>query len=572
MPLSPSAANVRESRRSGQRALAQRRMNMNESNEENVLKPLGLTLSGGGSRAAAFHLGVLSYLDRTGLLPRVQMLSTVSGGTFTGAKYALSLAEKTEFQAFFAQYYDELQTIELVKLALDGLSEGKMSPPSGRKDLIIACAQVYADTFLRNKAGGPALFETILNTDTHLKEIIFNTTEFRNGIDFRFQKSENPKARIGNGKMSIPRKVAGNVRLADIVAASSCAPGGFEPIAFPDDFIWPKGKIPPGIRDKFLKDKHAWPVALMDGGIYDNQGITSLMLANERSMDKLGMVIISDVAHESDDYLPFPNKKTRGIITLNHINIFFLVLMGVCALTVLSSGVKMWRQISSGTFEFFWDFFMYCIPVLLAGLTAGSIFYVRQFIKHNVFPHIPQVGRAAWEDLKHLKLRQVVDMLKMRMDSLLSLTSGVFMNRIRTLVYKMIYNNKKYDGKRVSNLIYHLKSDKKFSKALGQMPGVKTPSEALHLVADIAADMPTELWFDTDYKQPCLAACGQATICYNLMKYIVRIYGNDTEQYSPQVLKLWEQTAADWNKMVEDPYVLLQERLPDKDLPRPPKN
>ena len=545
---------------------------MNESREENGFKPVGITLSGGGSRAAAFHLGVLSYLDRTGLLPRVQMLSTVSGGTFTGAKYALSLAEKTEFQTFFAQYYHDLQTIELVELAFDGLRKGELSPPSGRQDLIIACAQVYADTFLRNKAGDPALFETILNTDTHLKEIIFNTTEFRNGIDFRFQKSENPKARIGNGRMSIPRRAAGSVRLADIVAASSCVTGGFEPIAFPDDFIWPGGKIPPEIREKFLKDGRPWPVALMDGGIYDNQGITSLMLANGRDMENLGMVIISDVAKESDDYLPFPNKKTRGIITLNHINIFFLALMAGCALTVVSSGVTLWQQISDGTFRFFWDFFIYCIPMLLAGFTAGSIFSVRQFIKRNVFPHIPQVGKAAWEDLKHLKLRQVVDMMKMRMDSLLSLTSGVFMNRIRTLVYNMIYTNKKYEGKRVSNLIYHLKSDKKFSKALGQIPGIKKPSQALHQVADIAADMPTELWFDADYKQPCLVACGQATLCYNLMKYIVRIYGSDPERYTPQIHGLWDRTMTDWNKMVEDPYVLLQERLPGKDLPRPPKH
>ena len=56
------------------------------------------------------------------------------------------------------------------------------------------------------------------------------------------------------------------------------------------------------------------------------------------------------------------------------------------------------------------------------------------------------------------------------------------------------------------------------------------------------------------------------------MKYVVRIYGNDPGQYPPQVQELWDQTMADWNKMVEDPYVLLQERLEGKDLPRPPKN
>ena len=541
-------------------------------NEQNKLKPLGLTLSGGGSRAAAFHLGVLSYLDRTGLLTQVQMLSTVSGGTFTGAKYALSLAERTPFQTFFTQYYQELETIKLVETALDSLNKGKGPPPSGRQDLIIACAQVYADTFLRNNAGAPALFESILNNDTHLKEIIFNTTEFRNGIDFRFQKSENPKARIGNGKISIPQKAAGHIRLADIVAASSCVTGGFEPIAFPDDFIWPNGEIPLEIRKQFIKNNTPWPVALMDGGIYDNQGITSLMLANERNMDKLGMVIISDAAKESDDYLPFPNKKTKGIITLSHLNIFSLVLMVVCVLTALSSGVKIWQQIHGGSFKFFWDFFMYCIPVLLAGLTAGSLFFVRQFIKQNVIAHIPQIGEAAWGDLKHLKLNQVIEMMKMRMDSLLSLTSGVFMNRIRTLVYKTIYNNKKYERKRVSNLIYHLKSDKKFSKALARIPGIKKPTKALHQIVDIAADMPTALWFDADYKQPCLVACGQATTCYNLMKYIVRVYGDDPGQYCPPVQKLWQQTTTDWNKMVEIPYALLQERLPGKQIPRPPGN
>ena len=329
---------------------------MNEIDEEIVLKPIGITLSGGGSRAAAFHLGVLSYLDRIGLISRLTMLSTVSGGTFTGAKYALSLAEKMSFESFFRQYYDDLENIELVKLGLDCLSEGKISPPSGRKDLIVAFAQVYADTFLKNKNGAPALFESILNTDIQLQEVVFNTTEFRNGLDFRFQKSKNPKALIGNKIMSIPRKEAGNIRLADIVAASSCVPGGFEPMAFPDDFIWSDGKIPPAIRDKFIKDDQPWPVGLMDGGIYDNQGITSLMLADERSTDKLGIIIISDVAQESDDYLPFPNEKTKGILTLNSINIVSLVLAVVCALTVLSVGLKIWLQVADNSFKFFWDF------------------------------------------------------------------------------------------------------------------------------------------------------------------------------------------------------------------------
>lgn len=54
---------------------------------------IGLALSGGGYRAAAFHLGALSYLERRGLLSAVRMISSVSVGTFVGAGFALSLSQ-----------------------------------------------------------------------------------------------------------------------------------------------------------------------------------------------------------------------------------------------------------------------------------------------------------------------------------------------------------------------------------------------------------------------------------------------------------------------------------------------
>lgn len=46
---------------------------------------LGLALSGGGIRSAAYCLGVLQALARSGWLPRVDYLSTVSGGGYVGA-------------------------------------------------------------------------------------------------------------------------------------------------------------------------------------------------------------------------------------------------------------------------------------------------------------------------------------------------------------------------------------------------------------------------------------------------------------------------------------------------------
>jgi NTE family protein len=52
---------------------------------------IGVALSGGGVRAAVFHLGVLLRLAADGLLERVTFLSTVSGGSM-GVGLAYSLA------------------------------------------------------------------------------------------------------------------------------------------------------------------------------------------------------------------------------------------------------------------------------------------------------------------------------------------------------------------------------------------------------------------------------------------------------------------------------------------------
>jgi NTE family protein len=58
---------------------------------------IGLALSGGGSRAIAFHLGCLRALNRLGLLERVVVLSTVSGGSVIGAYFH---AHRGDFASF----------------------------------------------------------------------------------------------------------------------------------------------------------------------------------------------------------------------------------------------------------------------------------------------------------------------------------------------------------------------------------------------------------------------------------------------------------------------------------------
>src|SRR5258705_8880400 len=52
---------------------------------EGDVRRIGLALSGGGVRAATFHMGVLKRLAVEGLLERVSAISTVSGGSLVTA-------------------------------------------------------------------------------------------------------------------------------------------------------------------------------------------------------------------------------------------------------------------------------------------------------------------------------------------------------------------------------------------------------------------------------------------------------------------------------------------------------
>ena len=162
--------------------------------------PLGsiaLSLSGGGYRAAGFHLGVLDLLNRLDLLKDVSALSTVSGGTFTGMRYALALKTGEAFPDFFERFSRDLRSVNVVNLALAKLTESPPSIPSGRWDVITACAQVYDENFF-----GGRRFEVFWeDPPIPLTDLAFNATEFRNAIAFRFQTRQN--GLIGNGKVFI---------------------------------------------------------------------------------------------------------------------------------------------------------------------------------------------------------------------------------------------------------------------------------------------------------------------------------------------------------------------------------
>lgn len=67
----------------------------------------GLALSGGGTRSAAFNIGVLKHLYDTGLLDEVDIISSVSGGGYASywlfSNYARSPSSRFGETAFWGR-------------------------------------------------------------------------------------------------------------------------------------------------------------------------------------------------------------------------------------------------------------------------------------------------------------------------------------------------------------------------------------------------------------------------------------------------------------------------------------
>jgi patatin-like phospholipase len=77
--------------------------------DDNVV---GLALSGGGIRSAAFCLGVLQALDRTKVLPKIDYLSTVSGGGYIGCSLTACLDKSIRNEGWDFPFASRLQEDE----------------------------------------------------------------------------------------------------------------------------------------------------------------------------------------------------------------------------------------------------------------------------------------------------------------------------------------------------------------------------------------------------------------------------------------------------------------------------
>lgn len=559
---------------------------MNDDAEERkgrLPEKIALCLSGGGYRAAGFHLGTLDYLEHLGLLSKLTILSTVSGGTFVGAGYTISLVEKDPFSKFFDDCYTFLRDQVYMKNILPFLGTERPGQPGRRRNMIQAAAELYATTFLRNeKTGKPYLFETILDSDIPLVPI-FNATCFWCGESFVFQKGQNAAGRVGTLQAHLSDEDARNIRLADITAASSCFPGGFEPLAFPHDFAWP-GEVPA------LKQYHLFPTAhrftperipetipLMDGGVADNVGLTTLLLAIEQGEDDPDLIIASDVDRKLFDlYEDFPlkdkatsflQKISRTATTIHSLHRYLGAVVVFLALTMIGQGVYTWQQFERGGFQ--WSsLFFYLVALLLSIVVGGGILWARRLFRSGLLGWFDdKMGEGegrAWDIFKNLTLGQAVNMIKVRVSSVFAMTSNVFMRCISDLTYTMFRENPDYSSRFIEDRI-------SFVKNINRNPYLKQslpcePSDGLLKVVDAIADMDSTLWWQKKYQLPCLLACGQISLCLSLFMH----YYNP-EETDPEILELLGRLREDWKKLNENPFYFLEERYPHlKPFPFPP--
>jgi len=244
-----------------------------------------LAFSGGGTRAACLSYGVLKELKNTSLpgtdrtlLEEVDVISTVSGGSFTGAYYAL-FGDRI-FSDFKAKFLNRNIQGELAGKVANPYNWFRLaSPYFSRIDL---AAELYDRTIFES-----ATFADLARKATR-PFLIINATNLFQGARFEFSE---PQFRyLGSDIASYP--------VSRAVAASSAFPFLLSPISLVN-YSKPKGfEIPEKDRDaledywnnkrsyynvynKYIyaesgsHQKHPY-LHLMDGGLADNIGLRAI--------------------------------------------------------------------------------------------------------------------------------------------------------------------------------------------------------------------------------------------------------------------------------------------------------
>lgn len=288
---------------------------------------MGLTLSGGGARAAAFGLGVMDGLRETtvvlrdsssDLMSEVSLISGVSGGSILAAHYAL-YGDRT-FDRFAPDFLEGNLQGHLKSQLLNPAALRRLSSPwYGRSHLL-------ADRLDRLYAG--ATFADVVDRPG-APELLVTATDLRNGMPFEFAPEQ----------LSLVCTDWRTVPLSFAVASSAAVPLLLTPMrldnhaascpgpSLPDDDAGAAGDFRVRMlrqqADQYRDAARHPNLHLVDGGLSDNLGLRALLdrmiatgrlsdsfaNATEASIDTLALVVVSaerdpDSGIETSDRVP----------------------------------------------------------------------------------------------------------------------------------------------------------------------------------------------------------------------------------------------------------------------------
>ena len=311
------------------------------------MSKLGLALSGGGFRAAFFHVGVLARLAELDRLREVEVISTVSGGSIVGALYYLRLRvlleEKEDDEITQEDYLELVRDVE--RRLRQGVQKNirarvfanllknvlMLSPWYSRSDRI---GDLY-DRHLYKKAWGKErkrkwkwfgpekqieLRELLIEPKGSkgflpgrdnqgrkhkVPALVINATTLNSGHNWRFEA-----VRMGEALPDDPvegdlvRKVDKNMRLEQgyFTADSPSAPDDAlqipdSQVDFPLALAVAASAAVPGVFHPLAISKlyDGIRVQLVDGGVQDNQGLQAL------EDQGCGRIVISDASGQMAD-------------------------------------------------------------------------------------------------------------------------------------------------------------------------------------------------------------------------------------------------------------------------------
>ena len=234
---------------------------------DNIGNKIGLALSGGGYRAAAYHVGTLRALRYLGLLDKVDVISSVSGGSIVAAYYLL---HKENFRTFLKDFNKKIH-IGVMHLAYTNvflfvsafIAIGYVF--GWAWSLLIIPAFWFLNfkllplsVWIRKQYDWHFFHGKTLSDLPDVPRAIINATDVALASSFKFSKDRAWGFAYRDYHTGTDSFTGINFPISLAVMASSCVPFAFNPIRMPE---------------KFRRNKVNKLPLLVDGGLYDNQGV-----------------------------------------------------------------------------------------------------------------------------------------------------------------------------------------------------------------------------------------------------------------------------------------------------------